>query len=77
MPGDGVDSLSARILEQEHELLVDVIGRLGQQMNEHANEHANERVNARVGEQVGGKTGGKTGRKIGEGRCARRGQEQA
>ncbi|HON42639.1 MAG TPA: phosphoribosylglycinamide formyltransferase [Bacillota bacterium] len=77
MPGDSVDSLSARILEQEHELLVDVIGRLGQQMNEHANEHANERVNARVGEQVGGKTGGKTGRKIGEGRCARRGQEQA
>jgi phosphoribosylglycinamide formyltransferase-1 len=32
MPGDDVDSLSARILQQEHDLLVDVIRRLAQQM---------------------------------------------
>ncbi|HNU93687.1 MAG TPA: phosphoribosylglycinamide formyltransferase [Bacillota bacterium] len=44
MPGDGVDSLSARILEQEHELLVDVIGRLGKQLVEQA---SRERVEGR------------------------------
>lgn len=36
MPGDDVDSLSARILEQEHELLVDVIRRIGEAMSKDA-----------------------------------------
>lgn len=69
MSGDDVDSLSARILKQEHELLVDVIGRLSEQMN--------EAVNEQVSEQMGCEVGGKIGEKMGEGRCARRGQEQA
>ena len=34
MPDDNVQSLSARILVHEHELLVDVIRRLGEQMTE-------------------------------------------
>lgn len=34
MPGDDVDSLSARILEQEHDLLVDVIRRMGTEISE-------------------------------------------
>jgi len=67
--GDDVDSLSARILKHEHELLVDVIGRLSEQMN--------EPVNEQVSEQMGCEVGGKIGEKMGEGRCARRGQEQA
>ena len=38
MPGDDVDSLSARILEQEHELLVDVIRRMGRQIGKEIGE---------------------------------------
>lgn len=73
MPGDDVDSLSARILKQEHELLVDVIGRMGEQMNEHVNEPVNEQMSEQMSEQMGRRIGGK----IGEGRGVRRGREQA
>ena len=73
MPGDDVDSLSARILEQEHELLVGVIGRMGEQMNEHVNEPVNEQMSEQMSEQMGRRIGGK----IGEGRGVRRGREQA
>ena len=38
MPGDDVDSLSARILEQEHDLLVEVIRRMGEAMSKAAGE---------------------------------------
>lgn len=38
MPGDDVDSLSARILEQEHGLLVEVIRRMGEAMSKAAGE---------------------------------------
>lgn len=42
MPGDDVDSLSARILEQEHELLVDVIGRFAQHRSEQVSSEIDE-----------------------------------
>ncbi len=85
MPGDDVESLSARILEQEHQLLVDVIGRLGEQMNRRLNGrvsgHVSEDVREHVSEDVSGhagcEVGGKIGEKMGEGRCAHRGREQA
>ncbi len=73
MPGDDVDILSARILEQEHELLVDVIGRLGEQMNRRVSGHTGCEVGGKIGEKIGEKMG----EKMGEGRCAHRGREQA
>jgi len=42
IPGDDVDSLSARILEQEHELLVDVIGRFAQHRSEQVSSEIDE-----------------------------------
>jgi len=63
MPGDDGDSLSARILEQEHELLVDVIRRIGAQM--------------KMDEKTGEETGKQMSGAISEGGCVRHGREQA
>jgi len=51
VPGDDVDSLSARILEQEHELLVDVIGRFAQHQSEQVSSEIDEGSGARYGRE--------------------------